>query len=727
MSASGPQNATNSPKHLWAGALLALLAIVCYTVIFFSLDYPLLTSWQLLDRYLISIVFFLIMGLIVLVTSRGQRISEVALEISEQKYAEFIEQAADPIISIDGFGIIRSANSASTHISGYSPKELIGVHFLKTNLLVGNSVAVASREFLHLLRGAVRPPFELTMLHRSGRIFYIEANARKIKTEQGKILIQVIFRDVTERKISESSVLKERNSVKNYINIAGVIILTIDKNEIVTLINKKGCEILGYKEDEIVGFNWFERFLPQAQIAPAKEHFRKVISGETVFMQTSEGAVYTKLGTERLIEWQNALLRDEKGNITGIICSGQDITERKLIENQLHLQSTALEAAANAIVITNRQGKIVWANQALTNITGFTLKEALGHTPSMWKSGLYNESFYHDLWNTVLAGNIWHGEIINRRKDDRLYTEEMTVTPVRNKSGEITHFIAIKADITERKRLQQGLEQANLELEANGRKLEKALEEIIQKNEELKESQNQLIQSEKLAAIGVLSSGIAHEIKNPLAIIVLSIEELESLQDKLDEQSKSYISMIKRAADRANNVIIELLSFARVSDLKAEPTSLPELIQGAFVIIQNTAKFKGIQLEHNLKDQNIIVMGDKILLEQVFFNLLMNAIDSMERGGKVTVTALTRRAYSPQGETDEAVIEVKDTGCGIPPDVLPRIFEPFFTTKEQGKGTGLGLSTVYTLLKRHHGTISVNSIVGEGTTFTVTLPLTNLN
>jgi two-component system cell cycle sensor histidine kinase/response regulator CckA len=391
------------------------------------------------------------------------------------------------------------------------------------------------------------------------------------------------------------------------------------------------------------------------------------------------------------------------------------------------LHSAALEAAANAIVITDKQGKIIWTNQSLTDITGYTREEAIGQNPQILKSGLHNEHFYANLWDTILAGKIWHGEIINRRKDTRLYTEEMTITPVRNSTGEIEHFVAIKRDITERKRLQQNIEQMNLELAANTHKLEHTLLEMASKNKQLQEAQNQLIQSEKLAAIGVLSSGIAHEIKNPLAIISLSIEEFESLSDKLDAQSKSYIQMIKSAAERANNVIIELLRFARVSDLKAEVINLFSLVEGTFVLLHNSSKFKGITLEHKYTNTNICINGDRILLEQVLFNLLINAVDESPNGATVTVKTSLAENFKSTHKKKQVLIEVIDTGKGIDPEILPKIFEPFFTTKEQGKGTGLGLSTVYTLLKRHNGTIDVESTVGSGTKFTITLPCADEN
>ena len=707
-------------KHLWAGALLALLAMITYTGTSLSLEEH---GYHGLVKYLAAVVFLLIMALIILVASRGQRRAEKTLHETEKKYFDLLQQAADPILAIDTLGIIRSANSAVERVSGYRPDELTGRHFLKTNVLCKESMNTASMEFLRLLRGEIRPPFELSMTRENGVLFTVEAHARKMRGADGKILVQIILRDITARKKAERIVLQERNNIKKYLNIAGVMILAVDKNESVTLVNKKGCELLGYKEEEIVGQNWFDHFLPHPVVNASRARFQKFMSGEMEVIENSENIILNKNGEERLIAWHNTALSDEKGNITGTLSSGQDITERRRIEDQLHLQSAALEAAANAILIVGRDGKIVWTNPAFTDMTGYTREEAIGQSPRLLKSGLHNASFYGDLWNTVLSGNIWHGEIVNRRKDDQLYTEEMTITPVRNKNNEIQHFIAIKRDITERKRLQQNLEQANRELESYGRKLERALREMAEKNKQLQEAQNQLIQSEKMAAIGVLSSGIAHEIKNPLAIIVLSIEEFEAISDKLDAQSKIYIQMIKRAADRANDVIIELLSFARASELKAENVNVHQLVEGTFLLVHNTAKFKGIALEHKDTGKDIEVTGDRILLEQALFNLLINAVDATERGGTITVETHLRKSYSSFAQQDEAVIKVMDTGSGIDPEILPRIFEPFFTTKEQGKGTGLGLSTVYTLLKRHHGTIDVESTVGVGTTFIITLPL----
>ena len=714
-------NDKDNQQPLWAASLLAFLAIITYTVLFFSLVPPNIMLEHEKDQYFISLIFLLVMLLIVLMTKRAQHENEQDFYTTQEIYFDLLQQAADPVVILTEFGMILSANQAVQTISGYSPDELTGKHFLKINVLTGSAIAIAAREFLNIVAGDKRPPFELTMLHKNGTPFIVEAHARRAKNANGKVIIHVVMREITGRKKDEEILREERNKAQNYLNIAGVMLLTLDQTGKIIMINKKGCEILGYPQEEILGKNWFSDFIPFEDSAKMQNFFNATIAGKEPLPPTQENVVITKSGVKRMISWKNTLLYDGP-KISGTLSSGEDITDKQAIEAKLHLQSAALEAAANVIVITDKQGKIVWANQAFTQISGFSREEAIGLNPKMLKSGLHTEHFYADLWNTILTGNIWHGEIVNRRKDDRLYTEEMTITPVRNRAGQIDHFIAIKRDITERKRLQQNLEQANIELASNTRKLERTLQEMDNKNKQLQEAQDQLIQSEKLAAVGVLSSGIAHEIKNPLAIISLSIEEFEAISDKLDDQSKTFIQMIKRAAERANNVIIELLRFARVSDLKVEPVNLFDLVEGTFVLIRNSSKFKGLELKHEYDDKQVTVEGDRILLEQVLFNLLVNAIDSTQRGGSVTIKTYRSEKFEKTSNKSHVIIEVIDTGNGIAPEILPRIFEPFFTTKEQGKGTGLGLSTVYTLLKRHNGTIDVESTLDVGTKFTITLP-----
>jgi len=249
--------------------------------------------------------------------------------------------------------------------------------------------------------------------------------------------------------------------------------------------------------------------------------------------------------------------------------------------------------------------------------------------------------------------------------------------------------------------------------------LQDRISTLRQTVDQLNQTQNQLIQSEKMAAVGQLAFGIAHEIRNPLGIILGGVEFLEENLVKKDGINKEVVGKLKQSIDRANNIIVDLLRFSRTSKLEAQSVDICALMEEVISLIKNQAYSKDVQIVKNYTDSALSLLADPALLRQAFFNLCINAIDSMPKGG-----VLTLNIYSGQGdeENKEVIIEIVDTGKGIPKDILPRIFEPFFTTKEPGKGTGLGLSIVHLILERHKGTIGAESAVDKGTKFTIRLP-----
>jgi signal transduction histidine kinase len=241
-------------------------------------------------------------------------------------------------------------------------------------------------------------------------------------------------------------------------------------------------------------------------------------------------------------------------------------------------------------------------------------------------------------------------------------------------------------------------------------------------NDALRAAQDQLLQSGKMAAIGQLSVGIAHVIKNPLTIILQGMEALERVVVSSGGKGNEYLQMVKNAALRANKVIIELLNFSRSAELKEKPLDIKEAVEKSVSLIRTQTKLENIMITCEYAHGQNLISADSILLEEVFFNLLINAVEAMDAGGEVKIKTYLAQDPHRSGES-RLVVEVIDTGKGIPQRNLPRIFEPFFTTKEQGKGTGLGLSMVYLILKRHNGSISVKSKEGQGTQFTIFLPL----
>lgn len=257
-------------------------------------------------------------------------------------------------------------------------------------------------------------------------------------------------RDITLDKELKSNLEQEQKTAQNYLDVAGVIMVALNNKGVVTLINKKGCEIFGYQEEEILGKDWFDLFIPKSTVVEVKSVFQQLMRGEIENADHYENPIVVRSGEERIIYWQNTIIKDENGKIAGILSSGEDVTEQKEAEAQLNLQSQALESAANAIVITDAEGSIRWVNPAFTTLTGYLSEEVLGQNPRMLRSGQQDDSFYSQMWETILAGKVWQGEIINKRKDGKIYTEEMTIAPVISTRGEISNFIAIKQDITDR-------------------------------------------------------------------------------------------------------------------------------------------------------------------------------------------------------------------------------------------------------------------------------------
>ena len=240
------------------------------------------------------------------------------------------------------------------------------------------------------------------------------------------------------------------------------------------------------------------------------------------------------------------------------------------------------------------------------------------------------------------------------------------------------------------------------------------LEDTVKK---LTETQNQLIQSEKMVSMGHMASGIAHELRNPLAVILMGTEFLGTCGNV----DKEVLEEIKVSVHRANNIITDLLRFSRASRLDAKPINICEMLDEVVVLLRSHSGVEKIKINREFPGLPIVISGDPNLLRQVFFNLGGNAIDAMPSGGELTFT-VDVVAIAVDGPR-LAVIKVADTGMGIPEDKLAKIFEPFFTTKEEGKGTGLGLSIVSLILDRHKGKIEVASQLGKGTVFTIKLPL----
>ncbi len=399
--------------------------------------------------------------------------------------------------------------------------------------------------------------------------------------------------------------------------------------------------------------------------------------------------------TERRI-WVRAVGTAVRSNGKTVAVRGafQDITTRKVQSELQRLRVAALEAAADAVVITDRAGLVEWVNPAFCELTGYTEGEAIGRNPrDLIKSGKTPSDVYRRMWETILAGRTWQGEMINRRKDGGEYHEEMSVTPIPDESGAITHFVAIKKDITER-----------LKLEAQFR------------------------QAQRMETVGQLASGIAHDFNNLLTVINGMAELLLERPD-LDRSAQQEAEEVLGAGRRAATLTRQLLAFSRQQVLQPRIVNPNEIVSGLQGLLRRLLR-EDIDLILDLAPDVGRIEADPGQLEQVVTNLAVNARDAMAEGGQLVLqtrnaqlSAEDARAHGVSLPAGPYVrLSVADSGVGMDEATRLRAFEPFFTTKAPGRGTGLGLSTVYGIVKQSQGFIWVYSEVGHGTTFTIYLP-----
>jgi PAS domain S-box-containing protein len=383
-------------------------------------------------------------------------------------------------------------------------------------------------------------------------------------------------------------------------------------------------------------------------------------------------------------------LHDKDGHVIGVLGTYEDVTDRKQMDEKVRQLSRAVEQSPVSIVITNKDGNIEYVNRKFTEVTGYSFSEAMGKNPRILKSGELPAEVYQRMWECIRNGQEWRGEFHNRKKNGELFWEFSVISPIFNAAGTITHYLAVKEDITERKQLEE-----------------------------------QLRQSQKMEAFGQLAGGIAHDFNNLLTIIEGNVA---LLQDPSNSDQAGGLVEIAKAAERAANLTRQLLTFSRRQVFQPKPLDLNEVVANTSKMLQRLIG-EHIGLETHFAPGGAPIQGDRTMMEQILINLAVNSRDAMPKGGRLviqTAAIVVRQAdadANPKARPGSFIrLKITDTGCGMPPETLERIFEPFFTTKEVGKGTGLGLATVFGIVEQHHGWIEVESKLNSGTTFHIYLP-----
>ncbi|MCF8145873.1 MAG: PAS domain S-box protein [Deltaproteobacteria bacterium] len=498
-----------------------------------------------------------------------------------------------------------------------------------------------------------------------------------------------LARVLEEGKKAEAALKESERRFRTLVESAPLAILAVRDGKFV-FVNPAGARLYGYQSpDQMIGLDAIDRVAPEFRDL-IRERISQIHMGQE--NPPIDFQVLRRNG-ERVWFKSSSVVIDFEGKPAALIL-GRDITREKLAEEERSRLMSAIEQAGEAIVITDDKGNIQYVNPAFERITGYREAEIKGKNSRILKSGEQDEAFYKDLWQTITSGKTWTNRMVNRRKDGSRYTEEASISPVRDKGGVIANFVAVKRDVT-----------SEMEME------------------------RRLTQAQKMEAIGNLAGGIAHDFNNILSPIMLHAEM--AMMD-LPPESPLQMNMkqIYKSGERARDLVQQILTFARVKEEEKIPLKASLIVKEVVKFLRSTIP-STIQIRYRLKTDRDTILADPTQMHQILMNLCTNAAHAMlEKGGELMVT-LTETHVGPEEASRLGEIapggflrmSVSDTGSGIPPEIIDKIFEPYFTTKEQGQGTGLGLAVIHGIVKNCDGHIMVESEEGKGSAFHVLLPV----
>jgi len=674
-------------------------------------------------------------GILVDITEKKR--AEQEIKEREQLYRTVVESLNEALMMVDNNDQIQFVNSRFTEMFGYKPEEVIGK--------IGNKLLIPEERQHEIIeanqqrKAGLKSVYEMQFKAKHGHLVDCMVSGAPVYNAQGAVIGSIgAIVDISELRKAEKAYHVTMMLFETLSHMSPVGIFRTDAQGKTTYVNPKWCELSGLTPEQAKGDDWIKAVHPEDR--------QKVIDGwyERVNLEESSSTEYRFLKPDGTVTWVlgNALPEKTAYGINGYIGTITDITQIKQAQEKLERSEQRFRE------LTELLPQSIWEidlNGTVTFVNKYGL-ENMGYTFEDFKKGInifetiipeFREETIR-LFKQRLQGEAAPGlEYPAQRKNGERFPALVYSSPIVD-NGTVIGLRGISIDISELKKTQHELEiyrnhleilvkERTEELEAVNEELTSANEELYNQREklietlqELKNAQQTLIQSEKMASLGLLAAGVAHEINNPLNFIQGGIIAIEGYIDNKFKTHKSdlqpLIDAIKEGVKRSAQIVRSLNQYSRADYTKHSNVDLHKVIDNCLILLSNQYRDRIEIVKHYHEDSTSIYCNEG-QIHQSFMNILINAIQAIDGTGKITITTKST------DKTCKVIFE--DTGCGIDQENLTKIFDPFFTTKEPGLGTGLGLSITYNIIKEHKGNINIHSEKGKGTKVTVVLPKTS--
>ncbi|HDR05042.1 MAG TPA: PAS domain S-box protein, partial [Candidatus Marinimicrobia bacterium] len=594
---------------------------------------------------------------------------EQKLSASELRYRQLVESLNDGLISLNEKKEIIYANSAAAallNLSNFEGKTIDGFLPEKEQNALSDAINRLSES-----EPVIRFYSEPDSGEKSSN--YLHISVHKFSESEGALAYHLLLQDMTQMRQAEMQIRSSEERHRRLIETMRDSVIIVRDNQILYH-NPQLCSLTGYSPERLEEIPFIALFEEHSQneIFMMWEQEKEGIPIPLTFIAhiaaKSKNTVPVEVAASRIryqADWAHFYLL-------------QDISERRNLETEREQFLMAMDQVGESVIITNEHSEIEYVNEAFTAVTGYCKEEVLGKTPAILKSGQMSNTFYQMMWNKLLQGKSFNGRIINRRKDGQHFTEDVTITPVKDQNQKTIKYIAVKRDISK---------------------------ELMQQRSQQ--------QKQKMESLGLLAGGVAHDFNNILSGIIGSLLVLkEKIGD--DMSNVSHIEEALQAAGRAGDLVKQILHFSRSSDQKLRPVEIRLVIADALKVLRSTIPVS-VRFETDIKS-TAIVNCDPIEMHQIVMNLCTNSYHAVRYRPepKISISlrdrtydSLTDDAQEQLAVSDYVELSIKDNGKGISSELIDRIFEPYFTTKEAGEGTGLGLSIVHGIVSSYNGPINV--------------------